>query len=264
VTDQEGHWNPKNRINWVKVDDDVPPQFFGNMLAYTDQTNTSDTAMEQPLCWITNAFDRSPAELLWVDSPSWGPLNHSLLNLSYGYGKIFIVPHEVVDGQIQGGMQELPLPSFPTGLIRGRFNPRNHHLYVCGMFSWAGSATYPGGLYRVRATGKPFNVVANLKSIGQGIRLQFSDPLDDDSIGSENFRVKIWSLQRTAKYGSDHFNERELKVSHARIDSDLRSVDLKIEGMQPTWCMEIQYALKAADGTDITGKIDNTIHHLGQ
>jgi hypothetical protein len=37
--------------------------------------------MEPPLCWITNAFDRSPAELLWVESDRWGPLQGALLNL---------------------------------------------------------------------------------------------------------------------------------------------------------------------------------------
>ena len=61
VTDQEGHWNPKNRINWVK-----PGGFYGNMFGYHDVTDASDAAMQQPLCWITNAFDRSPGELLWV------------------------------------------------------------------------------------------------------------------------------------------------------------------------------------------------------
>jgi hypothetical protein len=63
VTDQEGHWNPKNRINWVTVDPSGKPKFYGNMFAYTDVTDSSDSAMVPPLCWITNDFDRSPAEL---------------------------------------------------------------------------------------------------------------------------------------------------------------------------------------------------------
>ncbi len=91
VTDQEGFWNPKNRINWVTLSESGKPKFYGNMLGYHDVTDPSDSAMEPPLCWITNEFDRSPAELLWVDSPRWGPLNGSLLNLSYGYGKVFVV-----------------------------------------------------------------------------------------------------------------------------------------------------------------------------
>ena len=48
VTDQEGHWNPKNRINWVKGTgrDD----FYGNMFGYHAITDSSDAAMTPPLC----------------------------------------------------------------------------------------------------------------------------------------------------------------------------------------------------------------------
>ena len=63
VTDQEGFWTPKNRINLVEKGG-----FYGNLWGYTDVTDTSDAAMKQPLCWVTNDFDRSPAELLWVTS----------------------------------------------------------------------------------------------------------------------------------------------------------------------------------------------------
>ncbi len=150
VTDQEGFWTPKNRINLVEKGG-----FYGNMWGYTDITDTSDAAMKQPLCWITNDFDRSPAEFVWVESTKWGPLKGSLLNLSYGHGKIYVVPHETVTGQAQGGMCALPIPLFPTGVMRGRFHPTDGQLYTCGMFAWAGNRTQPGGFYRVRYTGKP-------------------------------------------------------------------------------------------------------------
>jgi hypothetical protein len=41
-----------------------------------------------------------------------------------------------------------------------------------------------------------------------------------------------------------------------------RSVTLGIEGMRPTWSMEIKYAIKAADGTPVRGFLHNTIHRL--
>ena len=59
VTDQEGFWLPKNRINWVK-----PGSFHGNMWGYHGVTDSSDSAMEPPVCWITNSFDRSPGEVV--------------------------------------------------------------------------------------------------------------------------------------------------------------------------------------------------------
>src|SRR6478609_3554583 len=39
VTDQEGHWTPKNRINLVQGKG--PSEFFGNMLSYYAGTDTS-------------------------------------------------------------------------------------------------------------------------------------------------------------------------------------------------------------------------------
>jgi hypothetical protein len=153
VTDQEGFWNPKNRINWLRRPDPSAPLFYGNLWGYTDVTNPSDDLMEPPLCWITNAKDRSPAELLWVKSPQWGPLDGALLSLSYGYGKVFLVPHEQIGSQMQGGVVELPIEPLASGLMRARFHPRDGHLYGCAVSlsthrktmataSWAADATW--------------------------------------------------------------------------------------------------------------------------
>jgi hypothetical protein len=259
VTDQEGHWNPKNRINWVK-----PGGFYGNMFGFHDVTDSSDSAMLQPLCWITNAFDRSPAELLWVDSPKWGALNGSLLNLSYGYGQIYVVPHEEIDGQMQGGMCALPLPRFPTGIMRGRFHPGDGQLYGCGMFAWAGNQQQPGGFYRIRKTNRPANLPIGLRAKQNGMQISFSDPLGSQSaMDVKNYTVKTWSLKRTAGYGSKHYDEKQLKVVAAHISNDGNSVLLEIPNIQPTWCMEIKFSLRDTAGNPVRGTIHNTIHQLG-
>jgi len=258
VTDQEGHWNPKNRINWVE-----PGGFYGNMLAYHDVTDTSNKAMEHPLCWITNSFDRSPAELLWVDSDRWGPLRGSLLNLSYGYGKIYIVPHEEAGGRMQGGMCELPIPQLPTGVMRGRFHPTNGQLYACGLFAWAGNQQQPGGFYRVRYTGRPVYVPVDLRARPERIEIAFSGELARDSAADPgNFAVRTWSLKRSAKYGSPHVDERALDVSGARLSDDGKTIHLTIPDLEPTWCMEIVYSVKGRNGQRVRGKIHNTVHTI--
>lgn len=260
VTDQEGHWNPKNRINYVREGG-----FYGNMFGYHDVTDSSDKAMEQPLCWITNAFDRSPGELLWVDSKKWGPLEGQLLNLSYGYGTVFVVPHEKIDGQAQGGMCALPIPRFPTGVMRGRFHPVDGQLYLCGMFAWAGSQTSPGGFYRLRYTGQPVHMPVDLRATEQGMALKFSGPLDPPSASdAKNYQVTAWDLKRTARYGSDHYNQRPLRVTAARLDDDGKTVRLDIPDIQPTWGMEIRYRIQSSAGKTVTGTIHNTIHKLGE
>jgi putative heme-binding domain-containing protein len=264
VTDQEGYWNPKNRINWVTLNSSGKPGFYGNMLGYHDVTDSSDDAMIPPLCWITNAFDRSPAELLWVESEHWGPLNGSLLNLSYGYGKVFLVPHENVHGTMQGGMIELPVPAFPTGVMRGRFSPLDGQLYLCGMFAWAGTATHPGGLYRLRATGQHMHLPVELHATKGGLKLSFTEPLDPSSFDAknENVQIRTWSLKRTADYGSKHYDEKTLSVSRATLSMDAKTLTLEIPDLSPTWCMQISYSLRAASGTPVQGTIHNTIHKL--
>lgn len=260
VTDQEGHWTPKNRINWVKKGG-----FYGNMLGYHNVTDTSDSAMEQPLCWITNSFDRSPAELLWVKDAKWGPLNGSLLSFSYGYGKVFVVLHEKIGDGMQGGMCELPLPQFPTGLIRGRFHKTDGQLYTCGMFAWAGNQQQPGGLYRIRYTGKAMNLPLKLKATAHKLSLTFSEEMSRESVSNlKNYAIKVWDLKRTKNYGSKHYNERYWAVEKTTLSQDGKTIEITIPQLAPTWCMEILYKIRNKTGEEVRGKIHNTIHEIGK
>ena len=165
---------------------------------------------------------------------------------------------------MQGGMIELPIPSFPTGVMRGRFHPADGQLYLCGMFAWAGSATQPGGLYRLRATGQPMHLPLELHATKLGLKLVFSEPLDAKSVDPTNMHVKTWSLKRTANYGSDHYDEKLLPIRSASLSDDGRTLTIDADEIRPTWCMEIRYSLKAVDGRSIGGTIHNTIHRLSE
>lgn len=258
VTDQEGHWNPKNRINYVRKGG-----FYGNMMAYHNITDERDEAMEQPICWITNAFDRSPGELLWIPEwANWGALNGQLINMSYGMGQVFLVPHEIINGQAQGGMVSLGL-EFPTGIMRGRFHPQNGQLYTTGMFAWAGNKHQDGGFYRIRYTGKAVYQIIELNAYKDGLQLQFSDRLDPQSASNiENFNIKTWHIKRTKHYGSRHYNERKLHIEKVLISADCKRVFLKIPKLVPTLGMEIRIDILGAYKEPIKRIIHNTIHHL--
>ena len=263
VTDQEGHWNPMNRINRVVACD----HFYGNMWSYGAPEDSSDSAMEKPLCWVDKGFDRSPAELLWIDSKKWGALNGKLLHLSYGHGRMEIVPHESVGGQLQGGLCRLPIPDFPTGTMRGRFHPQNGHLYLCGMSAWGtAQMQLPGGFYRVRATGNPAHLPIQMKAHNDGIDITFSDAFHTDSVKNvaEQFIVRSWALQRSANYGSKHYDEKSHEVTRATLSDDGTVLKLKIRDMSPVWQMSIQYEMMDAAGAPVLGEIQNTIHALGQ
>jgi glucose/arabinose dehydrogenase/mono/diheme cytochrome c family protein len=238
VTDQEGFWTPKNRINRVKVGG-----FYGNMYGYTSVTDESDAAMEPPMVWITNDKDRSPAELIWVPKNAWGNLGGSLLNLSYGTGKAFIVPHEEVNGKWQGAVCELPMPAFATGIMRGRFGS-DGALYTCGMFAWAGNATAPGGFHRIRRGERPAQVPLMVKAKKGTLSVTFSDLIDPTDCA-----MKVWSLKRTKNYGSKHYDEHELTIRDVKLSDDKKTITLEIPELAPTWCYELRIGDRVLHGT---------------
>jgi len=263
VTDQEGHWNPKNRINHVRRGG-----FYGNMFGYHDVTDPSDSAMDRPLAWITNAFDRSPAELLRVPTDAWRQFEGRLLELSYGEGRIHLVLPEVVpaaerDGRslLQGGLVQLPMPDLPTGIMRGRFSPADGQLYACGLFAWAGNRTEPGGFFRVRRTAAPLRLPLEMSATAGGLRLTFSDPLDRERAADpKHWTYTSWGLKRTARYGSDHVDERGHRISDVQVSGDGRTVTLGIEEFSPTMGYELSWDVPAADGSPVRGRIHGTVH----
>ncbi len=258
VTDQEGHWTPKNRINWVH-----PGGFYGNMMGYHDRTSSADADMRPPLVWITNEMDRSPGELLRVTSPKWGPLQGSLLSLSYGAGRIFVVPNENIGGQLQGAVAQLPIPDFPTGVMRGRFHPGDGHLYACGMFAWAGNRQADGGFYRLRATGKPSWLPIAFHARENTLEIRFTDPLDPAfAANPENYALKAWSLKRSANYGSKHIGEHPLPVAKAALSADNQTLLLHIPTLHPTHSLELKATLRAPSGHGFTRTLHATIHTL--
>ncbi|MDA0315422.1 MAG: c-type cytochrome [Bacteroidetes bacterium] len=260
VTDQEGHWNPMNRINWVKKGG-----FYGNMFGYNPPADSTEMGMNLPLAWVERDRDQSPSELLWVDSKKWGALNGKLLNLSYGYGKVFVVPHEKIGDQVQGGIFELPVPRFSTGVMRGRFNPGDGQLYLCGLSAWGSTQPQLGGLYRIRKVDKPMAIPVGIKATTQGIELSFTDELDAKSVAdAAHYTVKTWDLLRSRNYGSKHYNEQTLAVTKAILGKDKKSIKLTIPDIKPTWVMEIQYQIKDERGKSLEGLVQNTVHLLGE
>jgi mono/diheme cytochrome c family protein len=256
LTDQEGHWMPKNRINLVK-----PGQFHGNVWSGDNAHDPADSAMERPVVWITNRKDRSPAELVRIPEGNWGPLGGSLLNLSYGTGKIFIVPMEDAGGVWQGAVCELPLPASPTGIMRGRFAP-DGSLFACGMFAWAGNATAPGGFHRIRHLGGPVHLPLSVHAKRGRLEVVFSDALDASSIVPGAFRFRVWSLKRTSDYGSPDLNEHALEITAAALGPDGRTVVLDLPSLQATDCYELELKIRSAHGAPVIRSLHGTIHRF--
>ena len=187
----------------------------------------------------------------------------SLLNLSYGTGRAFIVPHEEVGGQWQGAVCELPMPAFATGIMRGRFGA-DGALYTCGMFAWAGNATAPGGFHRIRRSEKPAHVPLAIHAAKGALTVTFSDPLDPTSVKPDAFALKVWSLKRSANYGSKHYDEHPLEITAARLGTDARTVTLISRARAHALLRTHQLTLRAPDGATVERSLHGTIHALSE
>ena len=201
VTDQEGHWTPKNRINHVTPG----RRYYGNFFGYHDTTDPSDDLMEQPVVWITNAVDRSPAQLLWVTSEGWAPLQ--------GCASEFLVRlrqdlrHSPRDGRRRNAGKascELPIDPFRRELCEVVSIP------VIGSCTPAGCLLGPvakRGLEDFTASAIPASrctCPSKLETQNDGVAISFSGELDPKTVlDLSRFGVKTWTLKRTASYGSD-------------------------------------------------------------
>lgn len=216
------------------------------------------------MVWIDMEFDRSPSELLWVDSKKWGPLNGKLLSFSYGFGKIQLVLNEEVNDRRQGGVIDLPGVKFRSGVMRGRFNSADGHLYACGMSAWGTSQTMRGGdFYRLRYTNKPLSLPVDLNAEADGMKLTFASKLDENkSKDLSNFEVQTWSILRSSKYGSERYNTQTLKIKEVIVSKDKRSIKLLLPDIQPVDVMTINYSVVDVQGNKLTGRLQNTIHNL--
>jgi hypothetical protein len=266
TTDQEGFWMPANRINLTRAGG-----FYGNLWSHSGKPRKASEGYDPPICWLPPNVDRSPAEDLWVSSEKWGPLNGKILHTSYGMGTISLLMNEMVDGVPQGGVVQLLSKKFATGIMRGRFNPGDGQLYVCGLVGWSSNTAEPGGFYRVKYAGRPLRVPIEMHVRREGVELVFAEKLDRTSAEDvERYGVQRWNYKWTENYGSKRWRvsqpgkegEDEVKVLGAKLSEDGKRVLLKLEDLRPVMQMRIDVDVKGEDGGAVKTTVYSTINRM--
>lgn len=259
--DQEGNWMPATRIDIFKKGG-----FYGDMRAHHQKVPPK--IYDQPLCWLPREMDNSAGGQVWVPEGKFGPLSGQMLHLSYGRCRILQVLQQKVGDVPQGGAADLGL-QFLSGVMRGRFHPKDGHLYVCGLDGWQSAAIKDGCLQRVRYTGKKAALPVSLAVHADGIRLGFSQPLPKKIAEDLNrYRIAQWNYKWSADYGSKRWSlknpgkigEDTVPIQSAQLLADGKSVFLKIDHVQPVMQMQISYNLATIEGQTLQGMIYNTIH----
>ncbi len=261
--DQEGNWMPSTRVDIYKQGG-----FYGDMR--THHQKKPPKIYDGPLCWLPRQMDNSAGGQVWITSDKFGPLSDQLLHLSYGRCRLMLLMPQEVDGVPQAGAVDLGL-QFLSGIMRARMNPKEGHLYLCGMDGWQTAAIRDGCLQRLRYTGKKPALPISLAVHKEGIRITFSGPLSKKLAENINrYRIEQWNYRWSGTYGSkrwsvanpDKQGQDRLNIQSATLLPDGKSVFLQVANLQPLMQMQINYNLITENNQALQGVIYNTIHRL--
>ena len=260
AADQQGTWVPETRLDVIKTGG-----FYGFMPMH--KRKVVPKTYDPPLVWIPRILDNSAGGQVWVPKGAWGPLGGELLHFSYGRCTMM---HIVRDGA-NGGV--VPLAGrFLSGACRGRFNPKDGHLYVTGLLGWQTSAIRDGCLQRVRYTGEPIHQPTGMKVHANGIRLTFSTPLDKKIAEDiDSWSAEQWSYKWSSQYGSKDWSVKNpgkqgrdpVTIQSAKFLPDGKSVFLQMDKVQPVHSMAIKYNLDTVTGKIMRGEYFLTINQVG-
>ena len=274
--DNEGIWTPVSRINWVGLASApaAEPPFLGAL--GMDHRAEPPKTFTPPLCWLPWGMDNSPGGQVW-SGDNFGPLSGALLHLSYGKCAVFQVLREETGGVMQGGIVKVPA-TFASGAMRGRFNPRDGQLYVCGLRGWQTTAVRDGCLQRLRATGKPLDIVTALHVRHDAIEITVSTPLDPAfATDLGNWDVQWWNYRWTKSYGSDLYAVSDpgknlgkrgqltgepAPLKSARLSADGKTVTLEIPALAPVMQVLTRANIKTAAGVPFKIEVAHTINQV--
>src|SRR4051812_32003336 len=296
VSDNQGHWMPSSKMDWIEKGGfyGMTPaahrklemkwhgtNFVANpsepkeraefkFKAWGDPGVPTPVNYDKPMNWLPMNMDNSSGGQVWATDKRWGPLAGHLLFMSYGKCTLFEVLPEVVDGVHQGAMIQLPF-RFSSGVMRGRVNPKDGQVYLCGLKGWQSSAAHDGGFYRVRFTGEPVRMPLEYQSSKEGVQLKFTTALDAKSATDPaNYNVERWNYHWTGAYGSPEFSVSEpeqkkhdkLEVESASLLPDGKTVVLKIADMRPADQIKIKYSLADNGGASVSQEVYATAYKL--
>ncbi len=262
--DQEGNWMPATRIDAY-----TKGGFYGDMRAH--HRATPPKSFDPPLVWLPREADNSAGGQCWVTDSRFGPLVGRMLHLSFGRCHVLEVLPQSVGNTRQAAAVDLGL-FFLSGVCRGRTNPKDGQLYVCGLNGWQTAARRDGCVQRVRYTGQPLRVPVAYAVAPQTIRLTFGQPLDRPAAEDvRSYRLESWNYRWSGEYGSKRWSVADAHregqdlwpVTAATLSADGRTVTLTVPALAPTMQTQLDYRLRAADGARVAGTAYGTIHSVG-
>lgn len=238
---QEGEWTP---TSWLA---EIQP---GGHYGYGGP-RPGPLGNLPPTVFIPRGEDNSCGGQCFVDGDRWGVPAGTLVHLSFGYGRAFLVLREVLEGQPQGCA--IPLPGeFRSGSHRGRFSAQDGQLYVTGTAGWGTYTPDDGCFQRLRYTGGPRQAPVAVHAHANGVRLAFGSPLEDPwADHAAHWFAQQWNYRTTAAYGSDEYSVRSpnvpghdvLTIASAHLLDGGRTLFLELPDLMPSQQLHLHGAV---------------------
>lgn len=261
VADNEGNGIPQTPLYRL-----LPGKHYGFTPGATGNPDKGIFKLaEKPMVWLGPKVDTSAGGQVWVPqrarsvSDVWGPLAGQLLHTSYGNCSLMSVLIDKSAEPWQAAVWKFPL-AFNSGIMRARFNPKDGQLYVCGLRGWGTSAVRDGQFARVRYTGKDLPLPVGYKVIKSGIELTFSHPLDKKSVEDDDNWAGTWS--NVLKKVPAAKEMADMPIASVHLADDRKTVTVALEKVREVPNFNLQYRLKAADGSSVSGELNGTIHRV--
>lgn len=245
VADNQGAWQPANRLNHIKyeINDDgsINGRFFGhyNGLQRSKifpeggvRADFMEGGEYPPAVWLPqNEVSNSPTTPLEIlDGPFAGQYWLGELTAG-GIRRVFL---EEVNGELQGAVfrHSQGLESGVNRLIRGE----DGCLYMGGTgadgnWNWRGTQF---GLQRLRPTGETAFEYHAVRAMPDGFLVRFTESVSKKWLATpDNYEIRSWRYFATPDYGGPKLDERTHRVTSAMPGRSGDAVRLSIDGFDP-------------------------------
>lgn len=245
VTDNQGEWEPANKMIHVKKG-----EYHGMRWGILD--NSEPPAIALPALWLPeDEIGNSPTEPVLINE---GIFKGQMLHGDVTYGGIQRDFLEKINGQYQGAVFRFT-QGLEAGVNRMRWGP-DGALYIGGVgmvggWSWKEKQS---GLQRLKFNGKPTFEMLAVRALPGGFDIEMTEPLpENEMIDKAQFLIQQWWYLNTENYGGPKKDLENLNIKDIRISEDHRHILLDITGLKKGHAVYIRLPdnLKSKSGKEL-------------
>lgn len=262
ASDQQGHYVPATPLHIV-----ADGAYYG-FLSKLQPAEKYPAPIADPLVWLPHQVNPSGMSQVWLTDAAMGPLNDALIHIGYNRPELFRVLLDRRSTKPQAAVVSLSRDfAFPT--MNGAVNPVDRQLYVTGFQVWGTTAGRLSGLARVRYTGQPSLLPAEVVAMDQGVMLRFDVELDDSATDPSRYLIERWNYRRTAQYGSPHYKldgslgQELMPMGSVHLSPDRKQIFIGLPDMRAgVMQLRVGWTLRTAGGIDFDNNAYLTPYEL--